>query len=200
MLRSQIIKPEDVERAIKARGKASSLVRAVCVPSSFGLICPLHKGAEFDEAVKEAKQIVDEFNRTAEWTKIGIYVLKGEIASSDEEAIRAISSELVSLVEEMQTGIDKLDVKTIRDAANKARKLQAALGDEQSKILNEAVVQARTAARQILKRIEKEGERIDVVMGDIKRNELDRARAAFLDYSESEEVQSVPAIERQRFA
>lgn len=191
---------EEHERAVKARGKAVSLIRAICVPSSFGLICPLYRSDEFDKAVTEAKEVINEFNKDANHTKIDIFVLKGEIASSDEEAVRAISSEIVSLVEEMQAGIDKLDVKMIRDAANKARNTLAALGDEQSKIVNEAVIQARHAARKIVKQIEKNGENVDAVMAEIKRNELDRARAAFIDYSENEEIHSLPKSEQQRFA
>lgn len=192
---------DEYERATKARNKATGLIRKECHWTSFGLICPLSASEEFDEAVREAKLVADEFNREAKYTRINVFVLKGEIASSDEEAVRALSSEVMSLVSEMQDGIDKLSVKEIRTTANKARKLAATLGDEQSKILSDAVVEARAAATTILKRVKVDGESAEAVMVDIKRNDLVKARAAFLDYSEGiENGEALSTVQAQRFA
>lgn len=191
---------EEHERAVKARGKAVSLVRAVCVPSSFGLVCPLNRSEDFDNAIVEAKKIINEFNSSSNCTKINIYVLKGEIASSDEEAVRSISSEIVSMVDDMKKGIQELDVKSIREAANKARQLSAALGEQQSKKLSEAVSEARKAARKIVKHIKDGSEKAEEILSEISYSELDKTRAAFIDYSEETEVEHLPVVEQQRFS
>lgn len=119
------------------------MIRRECILTSFGLVCPLSKGDEFEAAVAEARDIIDEFNEKADHSRIDVYVLKGRIASSDEEAIRAISAEVSALIAEMESGIDKLNVTDIRAAANKARKLASGLGEDQSKLLSNAVEQAR---------------------------------------------------------
>lgn len=190
------------ERATQVRNKATGVIRRVCYLTSFGLICPLDKGEEFDEAVKEARRIEDEFNQGAVHSRVSVYILKGQIASSDEEAARALAAEVTSLIAEMQRGIEQLDVEGVRTAARKAREMAATFDEEQSRVLNEAIVQARKAASTILRRVEKKGEKADVVLSEIKRNELDKARAAFLDYSEQTqpETDAVPAVQKQRFA
>lgn len=191
---------EEHERATQVRGKAVSLIRRVCYHTAFGLICPLDKGDEFDEAVKTAREVVDEFNADAACSRVGIYVLKGEIAATDEEAVRSLSAEVFVMVEEMQSGIDKLDVNEIRAVAKRARLVAATLGDDQSKMLSDAIVQARAAATTIIKRVKVAGESAEAVLAEIQRNDLEKARAAFLDYSEGADVEAVPAVDAQRFA
>ncbi len=194
--------PVEHERAIKARSRALREVRAVCSPTSFGLLCPVNLEPELNAAIRRARDIVDEHNDGAVFTQINIYVLKGRIADTDEEAARAIGQEVAELVAGMNSGIDRLDPKAIRDAASKARQMAAMLTEEQSGAVSEAIKQARKAARQIVKRVEKEGEQAAVVLADIQRGAIEKARIAFLDLEDrdEEEQESLPAVNRQRFA
>jgi hypothetical protein len=102
----------------------------------------------------------------------------------------------------MQQGIDKVDADGIRVAANKAKMIAGVLEDTQKEMLDDAIKEARAAARMFIKRIEKEGEKAEVVLAEVRRNDLEKARAAFLDYSESvpESTENLPVIQPQRFA
>jgi len=193
--------PEEHARAIAVRGRALKLIRKECSESSFGLLCPADIEPALDLAIEQARGIVAEFNETADVTRVSLYVLKGRVADSDEEAARAIADEVAELVAEMNSGITDIDVKRIRAAATRARDMSAMLDERTAETVGEAVKQARTAARQIVKRIEKDGEKAEIVMADIQRGALEKARIAFLDMSDDVEIDSpLPAINQQRFA
>jgi len=100
--------------------------------------------------------------------------------------MRGIGDEVKQLIAQMDAGITKLDVEPIREAATKARELSAMLSEDQAEIVSEAVKAARSAARTIVSRIEKEGEQSAVVLADIKRGALEKARIAFLDLDDVE--------------
>jgi hypothetical protein len=195
--------PAEHDRAIKARGKAIGEIRSICAATGFGLLCPENRESELDEAIRRARVIADEHNATANCTRVQIYALKGRIASTDEEAARAIGQEVTALLETMARGVEKLDVKAIREAATRAAEMGAMLGDEQIKAVSEAVEQARKAARTIVKRVEKGGEEAATVLQDIQRGAIERARFAFLDTeipADAPVSDPSPAVNVQRFA
>lgn len=193
--------PAEHERAVKARGKAIGEIRGVCASTTFGLLCPADRETELDAAIARARLVADEHNASANCTRVQIYALKGRIASTDEEAARAIGQEVTSLLGAMSAGVEKLDVKAIREAATRAAEMGAMLGDEQVAAISDAVEQARKAARTIVKRIEKGGEEAATVLQDIQRGAIEKARFAFLDYdAPSPEEASIPVTNVQRFA
>lgn len=195
--------PEEHERATKTRGMALTLIRKLCSPTAFGLLCPEAREPELNQAIQAARALAEQFNATSKFTHVHIYALKGRIAATDEEAARAIGQEVRSLLETMNTGIDRLDAKTIREAAEKAREMEAMLAPEQAEKVNLAVEQARKAARQIVARIEKKGEDAAVVLDDISRASIEKARIAFLDFDDNalaSDTPSLPAVDVTRFA
>jgi hypothetical protein len=175
------INPAEVERASKARSKARSLVASVCSSSAFGLLCPEARAPDLERVVAEARAVAAEFNAGAKHTTIGVYVIAGRIASTDEEAARAIGSEVRELLTAMEDGIKAADPEAIREAANKARALGAMLSDEAAGKVGKAIEAARSAAREITRRVAKGGEVAAKVVADIRTDEIARARFAFLD-------------------
>jgi hypothetical protein len=195
--------PAEHDRAVKTRAKALAEVRALCAATSFGLLCPVDREEQLDAALERARELVKAHNETATFTHTAIYVLKGRIASTDEEAARAIGQEISALVASMNDGISKLDVGAIREAASKAQDIAAMLGEDQAKAVASAVEQARRAARQIVKRVQKDGEAAAIVLADIQRGALEKARIAFLDFDgpaapEAGASEAAPAINVQR--
>jgi len=189
------------ERARKAVGKARTLITSVCSNTAFGLLCPQEREAELDTAIAEARRIIREYNAGATFTHARIYTIKGSIASTDEESARAIGEEVSQLIAQMNAGIDKLDVEAIREAANKAKQLEELLGPEQAETVKSAIEQARKAARAIVKRIQNEGEQAQVVLADVQRGSLEKARIAFLDFegpAPAAVEQVMPAVNVQR--
>lgn len=191
------------ERATKARNGALALIRKECSATAFGLLCPEAREAELDQAIQRAKAIVAEHNETAQFTRVYIFALKGRIASSDEEAARAIGEEVRTLIESMSGSIDKLDPKGIREAATKAKEMAAMLAPEQAEKVSLAIEQARKAARQITDRIVKKSEDAATVLDDIARGAIEKARIAFLDF-DTEVVhangKALPSVDTGRFS
>ena len=173
--------PKEHEAGVKVRGKVGSLVRGSCAHTSFGLLCPKDKERALDDAIKEARDLADAFNARATTTRVSVFVLKGYIAETDTEAARAIASDLRELLDEMKTGIGEADVAKVRDAANRARKMGAMLDDATSKRVKDAIEEARSVARQIVKA----GDEARQVITDVKLTAIDGARFAFLDMEES---------------
>lgn len=195
--------PTEMLSATKARSKALAAIRALCSRTSFGLLCPSSFEATLDKAIGEARAIVAAHNATAKTTHAAIFVLKGRVASDDVEATKAIAQEVRELVNDMATGIQKLDAKAVREAADAAKQMIDLLEEEQAGKLADAVTQARKAARQIVARVEKGGEEAAIVLADIQKGAIEKCRVAFLDYDAPAMVvggEVMPAVDVRRAA
>lgn len=199
--------PDEYSRANQVRTAASSVIRKVCTKTTFGLLCSEAMEAELTAAMAKARALCDEFNATATTTSVRVFTIKGRIASTDEEAARAIASEVTLLLEDMQRGIKEADPKKIREAANKARELGSLLGPEQSEKVAKAVETARSAARAIVRRVEKAGEDAKLVIQELTVAPIEVARFAFLDMEDGadadaapESGEAMPEVNLQRFA
>lgn len=179
--------PAEHDAAVAARSLARSKVQSVCAQSAFGLLCPEVMQDKLDAAVAEARTITEAFNRGASLTRLNFYVIAGRISPDDVEAVRAINSEVTELMAKMAEGLGNLDVKAVRDAANRARSLGSMLSDDAKDRVKGAIDIARKAARDI------------VTAGETGAAEIDRAaiariseaRAAFLDLDEAAPVGEV---------
>jgi len=179
-----IIDPIEYERATKARSAVSSAVRRVCTASAFGLLCPEDMADQLDAAVKEARQIADAFNQTAAITRVGVYLIVGRVAADDLEAVRAINSEVRDLLQEMETGLQRLDVKAVRDAAGRVRNLGKMLSPDAAARIQIAIDAARGAATRIVAA----GTQAAVEIDRATMNRITEARTAFLDLDNAGEI------------
>jgi hypothetical protein len=188
--------PVEHERAVKTRGKCGSMIRAVCVPSAFGYICPVDREKDLDDAIAEARAMAVAFNETAVTCRIGVYTLKGRIAQTDDEAARAINSELRELLDEMQAGIAAGNVAAAREAANKAKKMGAMLSDAAADKVSKAIEEVREVAKEIVKKLSA-GEDAAMAVREIKLQALEQARTAFLDLDvvADTNVEQLPSVE-----
>lgn len=201
-----ITDPAELERATKVRSAAVAEINKVCVRTSFGLLAPASAETSLDEAHAKARALVEAHNASATHTRVSIHMLKGRIASTDEEAARAIASEIEGLLRDMERGVAMLDPETIRGAASKALAMGAVLDESKQAAVTSAVEAARTAARIIVKRVQKAGEDGALVLADLQTGEIEKARMAFLDLDEpgdttandSEAAPALPAVELQR--
>ena len=128
--------------------------------------------------------MVDDFNRTATLTRVSVYAMVGKIAADDVEAVKAINSEVSDLLGQMQEGLKNLDVKSIRDAANKAKSIGQMLSPTAAARIQLAVEAARSSARKIVKAGEQAAAEIDL---RAIRTVTD-SRTAFLDLDEVQEI------------
>ena len=79
--REGLADPVEYEAAQKIRSKVCTVIRATCVQSSFGLLCPEKSADNLESAIVEARRLADEFNVAAKLTRVDIRVLIGRIAS-----------------------------------------------------------------------------------------------------------------------
>lgn len=177
----------EYEQAKKVQTTVSNMIRAVCINSSDWLLCPQSRADMFKDACEKARALVTEFNRGAMFTRVELKVLTGKIASDDIEAIKALNSEIANLLGTMQFGVDTLDIKSIRAAANKATQLSAMLSPDAERTVQKAVREARRVARKLAKQAEGAAGEVD----RIAIAAVTEARTAFLDLD-----QEPVAIER----
>jgi hypothetical protein len=168
---------DEQERAIKERTKIRGLILSVCAKSEFALLCPNDREAELREAIAEGRTLAEKFNANASTTHIEFRVICGRIAQDDVETVRAITSEIRSLMEDMQRGVKALDVKVIRAAANQATEVGKMLSPEAKGRVAVAIKAARDTARKIAKAGEVAGQEID--RGALRK--IGKARTSFLD-------------------
>ena len=185
-----IVNPAEHARAIEVRGRAATLVRAVCAKSAFGLLCPESRAAELDVAIGEAHKLVREFNQSAELTNISVYVITGRVAADDVEAVKAINSEVRDLMADMSEGLQQLDVQKIREAANKAKQLGSMLTEDAEK----RVAVAIDAAREVARRIVKAGEQAAMEVDAQAIRKITEMRTTFLDLEEVEATVADPVF------
>lgn len=185
---------EEHTKASQLRMKARLAIVSVCARSEFGLLCPEGKIAELVEAIKDTRRMVDAFNRRSKLTTVGFYVISGKIARDDVEAARAINSEMRELLKNMADGVKNMDVKKVRESANKTRSIMEMLQPEAAGKAGVALKAARTAARKIVKAGEDAAQEID--REAIKA--ITSARTAFLDLSEPDAAEEEPAPTRAR--
>ena len=181
--------PAEHEAAKKVRSKVCTVIRGVCVRSSFGLLCPEKSADNLDSAIVEARRLAEEFNTTAKQTRVNVYVLVGRIVPDDLEALRAINSEANDLITKMLDGIQNLDATSVRDAADRARDIGRMLTPEVQARIGTAIGEARAIARRIVKSGERAAQEID----EQSMRRIDGVRL-FLDLDPAAEV-AAPAEE-----
>jgi hypothetical protein len=156
------------------------------VKTPFTLLCPKVNEAALDEGIAAAKFLVNDFNEKSVYTKISLYVLKGQLASDDEESAAAIAAEMRSLLAEVGEAIRKMDPDAIREALTKANEVSEMLVEEEQNKVSGALEMARVAAREIKKTIKKQGiEAINVAKDyQVELIALQQASAGFLDFED----------------
>lgn len=176
--------------ASQVRSKARSLITGVCSHSGFGLLCPDSRTGELEYALEKARQLTDDFNANAKVSSITVNVITGRIAADDVEAVKSINSEVRDLLSLMESGIQRLDVGAVRDAADRARSVSQMLSPAAQERVSVAIDTARAAARKIVKA----GETLAKEIDSQAIQALARTRAAFLDFDEAGEI-VIPAAE-----
>lgn len=183
---------EEHERAKKARSQISFMVRSICAHSAFGLLCPENKAEELATAITAAQKLASDFNETAELSRISVYVITGRVAPDDVEAVKAINSEIRDLLSDMAEGVEKLDVKAIREAANKAKDMGTMLTPEAEARVRIAIDTAREAARRIVKAGETAAREID--MSSVRK--ITDMRTTFLELEDAAQTKAPETVGR----
>lgn len=204
------------ERAVKVRGRIRSLVRSACVWTPFGIICPKDKVGDLDEKIAEARALEAGFNdghqrEDGTWqpgavhTKVRFNTLRGEIAENAAEAVQAVRSEVVGLLEELEQAMRAGAVQGIRDVAQKATQMGRLLeeGTSSRNALERAVTEARRVGRLLVKQVEDGAASAEEVLKGANVSLIATARMAFTEDEmgeiDEEAMPAMPAVAVQRF-
>lgn len=180
---------EEWEKATKIRATIRNRIAGACsVTSAFGLMCPAERLPKLDEAAEEARALARDFNATARTCSISFALIRGEIATTDQEAVAAIQAEIGAMLRAMENGIAAADPKAIRDAADEAKALGAMLSDDAQGKVSAAIEEARKAAREITRRVQKGAEVAAEVVASLNLEALRAASRTFLDLEPAAEV------------
>lgn len=192
---------ERFAQATKARNDINTAIRSVCARTGFGLLCPIAREEELMTSIALAREIRDAANgEVSPDYEVGFNVIIGRIAETDENAAKAIAAEVRGLIETMESSIKKMDVKAIRDAANEAKQIGMMLAPDAAEKVSKAIEQARKAAREIVKRVEKNSEDAAAVLNEIRVDSLAAARFAFIDTEiGAVDVAPLPEVTASRF-
>lgn len=188
--------PEEYTSAAQARGKARSMVSAVCSQSAFGLLCPESREAELRQAVRDARKVANEFNDKATLSRVSVNVVFGRVAQDDVEAVRAISGEMQDLMQAMENGIQSSDVNAVRNAAYKLKSVSQMLSEGAREQAEQAIAVARAAASKIVKA----GEEAAIEIDTVAVQKIATARMTFLDIDDAMITGEVaaPAVDAAR--
>lgn len=186
-----VIDPEEHEAATKVRSKARTIISSVCAQTAFGLLCPDIAADDLRVALIEARKLCDDFNRSAKLTRVYLNAITGRIAPDDVQAVRAINEEVRQLLAEMADGVQKLDVKIVREAAGRAKQLGAMLTPAAQARIQIAIDAARATATRIVAA----GEQAAVEIDRRTLATLSEARTAFLDIDQPDREVAAPVSE-----
>jgi hypothetical protein len=182
----KILNAAEQEAATKLRSEIRTMIGRYCSQTAFGMLCPNDAKEALDQAMAAAQEKAAEFNRSATTTRIRVNAMCGKIEPDDQQAVRAINSEVAELLETMRLGLETLDAVKVRDAAKRAREIgQMLSADAQARITI-----AIEAARATATRIAKAGETNAVEIDRLAISRVTEARTAFLDLDQEGEVQA----------
>lgn len=202
-----IVDAEEYERATRVRALARNRIAGACWQTAFGLICPQDREGDLDAAVSEARSAAQAFNGTAQHSEISVYVLKGRIAQTDEEATTAIQAESADLLDQLERAIKAADPAAIRDVCTRSRQINELAEGEAAEAVAAAIKEARAVARAIVKRVEKAGEEASTVLAEVGADGLaaiNTARFAMLlpdapPTAEAAPEEQLTAVDTSRF-
>jgi hypothetical protein len=187
-----VFDPEEAKAASQVANRARYLITRLCADTAHGPLCPLDRRDDLKDAIVESRQLVNEFNAKAVFSRVEINVICGEVVADDVEAARALFSETEKFMAEMQAGLQALDVKKVRAAAAKLLDIGQMLSPEANADVAAAVNTARAAARKIVAA----GEQAAIEIDQQAIAKIGVARSSFLDFGMStEEIK----IEHERF-
>jgi hypothetical protein len=179
--------PEEYTRAIDVRSKARGVIVNNCAATAFGLLCPLDREQKLRDGVAEAQLIAARFNATASISSVEVRVIIGRVEQDDVAAVRAITSEVSNLLQDVELGIAKMDPTAIGKACDKARDIGTMLEPEAKERLQGAIDAARVVKRQMVK-LEKAGELAKIVVDQQLLDTVASARTSFLDLDECADI------------
>ena len=148
-LRHYANKKEALE-ADKVYANARYKIRSKCLSTEVGYICPISKEQELLDAIEEARQMVDEFNKSARFCSVSMRVLLTRVESDNPDGVELLRDTLNQNVQTMKEALADFDVKKARNLLVSTQSAVDILQDPASK---KALMKVREEAREMATQI-----------------------------------------------
>lgn len=189
---------DEHECAERVRQNCRRQIEVLCETTPFGLLCAPDREGELVAAIRQSRQDAEAHNATATHTFVEVWALRGYIAASDAESIKAFQKEMRAILDEMNAGIAGADADKIRDAVKRAKVLQQMIDGEHAAQVRVAIAQAREMANAIARAARERGDEAEAIVVATKNDEILAARAMFLEVDEGAPVEEAVPVASAR--
>jgi hypothetical protein len=182
--------PDEQKAAVTLRGDIRHQITRLCARTPLGdlLLIPPDREPDVRAALDAARARVDAHNAVATHHHLVMGCVLLRFVPEDEWTARSIRGEIFSVLTRMETGIGSADPEAIREAADAARRVLPMLTQMAHAYLDASIEEARRAAREIARRIVKEGESPEEVIAEIQESGTGRITDAMIYFAGTEEV------------
>ena len=184
--------PEEHARAIEVRASVRNSITRICARTPLGdlLLVPPEREDDIRKALDEASARIDAHNSSAVAHFLVMGCVPSRLVPDDRWTVRSITGEIMATLATMEAGIAGASAERIREAADSAKKILPMLADGPRAVIEAAIEQARTHAREITRRVTKGGEDAMDVIAELQDrcDKIDAAKLTFLDSGSSGEA------------
>jgi hypothetical protein len=172
--------PEERKRGINLVERLNTHIRKTTegVKCSFGIVAPMKAEEVLDEVNSYVKREVNEFNATARFTHIEFRPMVVKLASDDERAMKAMSEQITGTLDELQSAMDKFDIKNVRAVVSKLVGFDKIIPNGRGKAITDLIKTVRKQASAFIKSAGEKVNDMEAAKAQIDASVVDRARFA----------------------
>ncbi len=136
------------------------------------------KISDFDEEITKE---IEEFNSYSEYVEMRLRMPIFHFTGDNEAAISVVLDDLNETLGIMKEAVETADFKGIKRAVKRLKNFDSVLPEDAAQKVVEAVASAKIQAKELKRRLVKEGETLEKVQADIDTSPIDIARLMLLD-------------------
>lgn len=174
------------------RAKSERGYTPLCGNTPFGLLSALHRTSELTEARTEVLAAVQIANQRLQHYRLSGGVLIAKIETDATAAAQSLAQMIRESMDNILAAFKAGDVEKMRQVCNDLRGFDALVDTSTAKSIQEAVKEAREAAKIVVKEARGKGRQIEEVQRMVSLAAIDRARVAAIQTVGDVVVDSVP--------
>jgi hypothetical protein len=137
---------QETAEAERVYATVRNRLRAICLHTDIGFICPLNKEAELNRIIKEMEELVAESNAKFQFCRVELTVLVTRIESDNAAGVATLSQTLQQSAADIKQALENFDPKTARQVLISTKNIVDVLANQEAK---SELMQAREQARSL---------------------------------------------------
>lgn len=136
--------------ADRVYSRARARIRAACIPTDIGFICPTKRVSELEAAIADAKHEVDEANSKFKHCQVTFRVVCTRIEPDNLDGAATLAETLNHSVGDLKASLENFDFQKARNVLNSTKYLVDVLSDPETRnTLQGAREQAKSLATEV---------------------------------------------------